>query len=156
MATSIGAWALRGYGMWACEKIDDGVFIGSVGIFEPFDGPEPEIAYSLDRSFWRQGFATEAARVARDWLFGHFPFRELPASFDPTIRPQSASRNGLAQFANAHSSCAVPAMNIGCITGPRHTLIAQDKNVSRAAQNRPSLHTSSFPPFTRSGADDWS
>jgi hypothetical protein len=87
---------------------------------------------------------------------GNFPCRELPASFDPTIRPQSASRNGLARFANAHSSCAVPAMNIGCITGPRHTLIAQDKNVSRAAQNRPSLHNSSFAPFTRSDADDWS
>lgn len=24
MATSLGAWALRGYGMWACEKIGGG------------------------------------------------------------------------------------------------------------------------------------
>ena len=48
MATSLGAWVLRGYGMWACEKIDDGAFIGSVGIFQPLDWPEPEIAYSLD------------------------------------------------------------------------------------------------------------
>src|SRR5580704_19561122 len=31
MATSLGAWALRGYGMWACEKIDDDAFVGSVG-----------------------------------------------------------------------------------------------------------------------------
>jgi len=72
MATSLGAWALRGYGMWACEKIDDGAFVGTVGIFQPLDWPEPEIAYSLDRPFWRQGFATEAAKAARDWLFEHF------------------------------------------------------------------------------------
>jgi RimJ/RimL family protein N-acetyltransferase len=62
MATSLGAWALRGYGMWACEKIDDGAFVGSVGIFQPLDWPEPEIAYSLDRAFWRQGLATDAAK----------------------------------------------------------------------------------------------
>jgi RimJ/RimL family protein N-acetyltransferase len=73
MATSLGAWALRGYGMWACEKLDDAAFIGSVGIFQPFDWPEPEIAYSLDQPFWHQGFATEAAKAARDWLFEHFP-----------------------------------------------------------------------------------
>lgn len=51
MATYLGAWALRGYGMWACEKIDGGAFIGSVGTFQPLDWPEPEISYSLDRPF---------------------------------------------------------------------------------------------------------
>jgi len=85
MASSLGGWALRGYGLWACEKIDDGAFIGSVGIFQPLDWPEPELAYSLDQPFWRQGFATEAATAARDWFFGHFPFPRA-ASF---IRPQN-------------------------------------------------------------------
>jgi RimJ/RimL family protein N-acetyltransferase len=85
MATSLGQWALRGYGMWACEKIDDGVFIGSVGVFQPLDWPEPEIAYSLDQPFWRQGFATEAAAAARDWLFGHSALPRA-ASF---IRPDN-------------------------------------------------------------------
>jgi RimJ/RimL family protein N-acetyltransferase len=84
MATSIRAWALRGYGMWACEKIDGGAFVGSVGIFHPLDWPEPEIAYSLDRPFWGQGFATEAA-AARDWLFEHFTLPRA-ASF---IRPDN-------------------------------------------------------------------
>jgi RimJ/RimL family protein N-acetyltransferase len=72
MLMSLGSWALRGYGMWACEKIEGDVFIGSAGIFEPLDWPEPEIAYSLDRPFWGQGYATEAAGAARDWLFEHF------------------------------------------------------------------------------------
>jgi RimJ/RimL family protein N-acetyltransferase len=68
-ATFLGQRALRGYGVWACEKIDDSAFVGSVGIFHPLDWPEPEIIYSLDRPHWRQGFATEAGRAARDWVF---------------------------------------------------------------------------------------
>ena len=88
MASSLGGWALRGYGMWACEKIDGGTFIGSVGTFQPLDWPEPEISYSLDRPFWRQGFAIEAARAARDWLFEHFPLPRA-ASF---IRDNHASK----------------------------------------------------------------
>jgi RimJ/RimL family protein N-acetyltransferase len=85
MATFIGQWALRGYGVWACEKIDGGAFIGAVGIFHPLDWPEPEIIYSLDRPFWRHGFATEAAGAARDWLFENFPLPRA-ASF---IRPEN-------------------------------------------------------------------
>lgn len=45
MLMSMGSWALRGYGMWACETIDGAVFVGSVGIFHPLDWPEPELAY---------------------------------------------------------------------------------------------------------------
>jgi RimJ/RimL family protein N-acetyltransferase len=65
------------------KKMDGEVFIGSVGIFHPLDWPEPEIAYSLDQPFWGQGFATEATRAARDWLFEHIPLNRA-ASF---IRP---------------------------------------------------------------------
>jgi RimJ/RimL family protein N-acetyltransferase len=85
MATALGSWALRGHGMWACETIDGGAFIGSVGIFQPLDWPEPEIAYSLDQPYWRQGYATEAAKAARDWLFEQFPLARA-ASF---IRPDN-------------------------------------------------------------------
>src|SRR6266436_8312548 len=93
MATFLGQWALRGYGMWACEKIDGGAFVGSVGVFQPLDWPEPEIAYSLDRPFWRKGFATEAAAAAREWLFGHFPFPRV-ASF---IRPENHASKRVAE-----------------------------------------------------------
>jgi RimJ/RimL family protein N-acetyltransferase len=85
MATSLGQWALRGYGMWACETIAGGVFVGSVGIFQPLDWPEPELAYALDQPFWGQGFATEAVAAARDWVFANFPFQRA-ASF---IRPEN-------------------------------------------------------------------
>jgi RimJ/RimL family protein N-acetyltransferase len=93
MATSLGQWALRGYGMWACAKINGGAFVGSVGIFQPLDWPEPEIAYSVDQPFWRQGLATEAATAARDWFFGHFPLARV-ASF---IRPDNHASKRVAE-----------------------------------------------------------
>jgi RimJ/RimL family protein N-acetyltransferase len=65
MAGFLGHWPLRGYGMWACAMADSGSFVGSIGIFQPLDWPEPELAYSLDRPFWGHGFATEAAAAAR-------------------------------------------------------------------------------------------
>ncbi len=93
MATSLGSWALRGHGMWACAKRDDGAFVGSVGIFQPLDWPEPEIAYSLDRPYWRQGYATEAAMAARDWLFAHCPLPRA-AGF---IRPENDASKRVAE-----------------------------------------------------------
>src|SRR5207302_10056888 len=88
MLMSLGSWALRGYGMWACEKIDGEVFIGSVGIFCPLDWPEPEIAYSLDQPFWGQGFATEAVTIARSWLFEHFPLNPAARLTRPVNLPR--------------------------------------------------------------------
>ena len=83
MLMSLGSWALRGYVMWACERIDDEVFIGSVGVFCPLDWPEPEIAYSLDQPFWGQLFAAGAARTTRNWLFEHFPFHRATSFIRP-------------------------------------------------------------------------
>ena len=71
--------------MWACEAADSGTFMGTVGMFRPLDWPEPELAYALDQPFWAQGFATEAARAARDWMFANFPLGRF-ASF---IRPEN-------------------------------------------------------------------
>ena len=93
MAAYLGQWALHGYGVWACEKIDGGDFIGSVGILHPLNWPEPHILYALDRPFWGQGFATEAARAARDWLFEQFPFPRA-ASF---IRPEDRASTRVVQ-----------------------------------------------------------
>jgi RimJ/RimL family protein N-acetyltransferase len=67
MATFLGSWELRGYGMFAVEHA--GRFIGRVGIYHPPDWPEPELGWSLAAPAWGQGFATEAATAVRDWMF---------------------------------------------------------------------------------------
>jgi RimJ/RimL family protein N-acetyltransferase len=87
MATYLGGWSLLGYGMWACEAADTGLFMGNVGMFRPLDWPEPELAYALDQPFWGQGFATEAARVARDWMFASFPLDRFASFIRPDNQP---------------------------------------------------------------------
>jgi len=101
LAGFLGQWALRGYGVWACEKIDGGAFVGSVGTYHPLDWPEPEIIYSLDRPFWCQGFATEAAGAARNWLFEQFSFARA-ASF---IRPDNFASKRVAGRLGAVYEC---------------------------------------------------
>jgi RimJ/RimL family protein N-acetyltransferase len=93
MESSLGQWALRGYGLFAVERIADGCFIGFTGVLHPADWPEPELSYSLARAAWGSGFATEAARAARDWAFSAQKF-ECLASF---ILPQNARSIRVAQ-----------------------------------------------------------
>jgi RimJ/RimL family protein N-acetyltransferase len=126
MTGSLGSWPLRGYGMWAWVKADTGRFVGSIGIFQPLDWPEPELAYSLDRPFWGQGFATEAATAARDWLFSHFPLPRLASFIRPGNHTSIHVAERSAQFVKVQSSCEAPQWSIGSITG-RDALIAWNK-----------------------------
>ncbi len=67
MESLMGQWALRGYGVFAVEA--EGRFAGHVGILQPADWPEPELAWSLARPFWGRGLATEAAAAVLGWAF---------------------------------------------------------------------------------------
>jgi RimJ/RimL family protein N-acetyltransferase len=85
METSLGQWALRGYGLFALEQ-EDGRFVGFAGVLHPTDWPEAELSYSLARAYWGRGLAVEAARAARDWAVARHGFTRL-ASF---ILPENA------------------------------------------------------------------
>lgn len=80
METILGQWALRGYGVFALERLADARFVGFSGVLHPADWPEPELAYSLAREAWGGGIATEAAAAALDWAFTRHGFDRL-ASF---------------------------------------------------------------------------
>src|SRR4051812_41537360 len=60
----VGHWSLRGYGNWAAEERSSGVFVGRIGFWNPEGWPGFEIGWTLRRSFWGRGYATEGARVA--------------------------------------------------------------------------------------------
>lgn len=64
-----GHWHLRGYGMWAVEEKVSGHVAGHVGVFFPEGWPELEVGWTLHRSFWGKGYATEAGQAAMDWCF---------------------------------------------------------------------------------------
>jgi len=64
MASFLGHWALRGYGMWAVERKDTGELVGRVGFIEPEGWPGFELGWLLGRPYWGQGYAREAATEA--------------------------------------------------------------------------------------------
>ncbi len=69
MAVNMGHWQIRGYGRWIVELRDSGAFCGVVGFIDPEGWPDFELGWSIKRSYWGQGIATEAARVARNYAF---------------------------------------------------------------------------------------
>jgi RimJ/RimL family protein N-acetyltransferase len=69
LAFLIGHWKLGGAGMWALEHKGTGAFVGMVGFSEPEGWPGFELAGTLARRWWGQGYASEAARAALDYAF---------------------------------------------------------------------------------------
>jgi len=72
MAATAGQWLLRGYGVWVVERKSDGAFVGRVGLNHPNGAegwPGLEIAWTLAKPCWGQGYATEAARAAIAYAF---------------------------------------------------------------------------------------
>lgn len=73
-------WDSDGLGPFVLERREDGCFVGRCGILvwdrrqwtqstfvEAGEHAEPELGWTLVRRFWGNGYATEAARAARDW-----------------------------------------------------------------------------------------
>lgn len=57
-------WERRGFGVWAVVDKKSGDLIGQCGLNVLAEAPETEVLYLLDRPYWAQGLATEAARSA--------------------------------------------------------------------------------------------
>jgi RimJ/RimL family protein N-acetyltransferase len=90
MAVFAGHWALRGYGVWAVEERATGNFIGRIGCFNPEGWPGFEVAYTLRRSAWGKGYASEGAAASLDYARSVLKKREIIS----VIRPGNVgSRN---------------------------------------------------------------
>lgn len=86
-AVMVGQWALRGYGMLILEPRTARGFIGRVGIYHPESWPGPELAWTIARPYWNQGYATEAALAVRDWAFEVLKLPRLISIIDPANLP---------------------------------------------------------------------
>jgi RimJ/RimL family protein N-acetyltransferase len=73
-------WEADGVGPFVLERREDGSVVGRCGILvwdrrewtqstfaEAGEHAEPELGWTLLRRFWGNGYATEAARAAREW-----------------------------------------------------------------------------------------
>lgn len=84
-------WHMHGHprhpelGLWATIYKKTGRFIGRCGLLPwEIDGKlEVEIAYLLDKSFWGQGLATEAAKGILEYAFGKLELSRLICLMDP-------------------------------------------------------------------------
>ncbi|MFS4581301.1 GNAT family N-acetyltransferase [Phaeobacter sp. C3_T13_0] len=69
IATIIGHWHLRGYGLFALIERSTGRPVGMIGPWYPKGWPEPELSWHLTEDARGKGYANEAAEVVLDWLF---------------------------------------------------------------------------------------
>src|SRR5258708_29165729 len=83
LAGALGHWALRGYGAWSVERKSDGVLLGRAGMINPEGWPGLEIGWTLGKSYWGKGYATEAAAAAMRYAFMTQPLDRLISNIDP-------------------------------------------------------------------------
>lgn len=84
-------WFLNGHpdhpelGLWATIHKPTGAFIGRCGLlpWKIEQRAEVEIAYLLDKAYWGQGLATEAARAILQYGFERLQLSRLICLIDP-------------------------------------------------------------------------
>ena len=75
----IGCYKKRGFGLFAVILKSTGEFIGDAGItLQEINGKEVfEIGYHINKNFWNNGYATEAARYFKDYFFNNTNYDEV-------------------------------------------------------------------------------
>jgi RimJ/RimL family protein N-acetyltransferase len=121
---SIDAWLAqfdaRGWSNWAVERLDDGRFIGFVGLSVPrrelpFSTPSKpcvEIGWRLARAAWGQGFASEAARACLRVGFERLGLQEI-VSFTARCNLRSIAVMERIGMHDAHADFDHPALPPG-------------------------------------------
>lgn len=83
IAGQVGHWVLRGYGAWALEEKASGRWVGYSGLWNPHGWPEPEVMWGLAPGDRGRGYATEAARRARDYAYWQLGWTTLISCIAP-------------------------------------------------------------------------
>ena len=78
-------YAKYGFGLWATIHKPTNVFIGRCGLLPwKIEGQqEVELAYLLNKKYWGQGLATEAALAIREYAFKNLQLSRLISLIDP-------------------------------------------------------------------------
>jgi ribosomal-protein-alanine N-acetyltransferase len=95
----------RGFGLWAVERIEDGLLLGLTGFgTSEFDAPfcpAVDIGWTLARTAWGHGYATEGAAAAMDYAFDQLRFDEIVAH---TTRLNARSQAVMQRLGMTHES----------------------------------------------------
>jgi RimJ/RimL family protein N-acetyltransferase len=71
IATWLGHWEMRGYGMYTWIEKATGAAVGRGGLWYPSGWPQLEVGWTLGRAHWGHGYATEAGRASLDLAWRH-------------------------------------------------------------------------------------
>jgi RimJ/RimL family protein N-acetyltransferase len=83
LAAYNGHWTLRGYGQWAVVESASGRLVGRAGLWFPEGWPELEVGWTLARSEWGKGYATEAGRACVEWGRAELGLTRIASVIDP-------------------------------------------------------------------------
>ncbi|MGH6979902.1 MAG: GNAT family N-acetyltransferase [Stellaceae bacterium] len=107
LSATIGHWVLRGYGLWAVTRKSDNALVGRVGIHYPLDWPGIEVAWTLGRPYWGQGYATEAAAASVRFGFAQLGLPRLVSLIDPRNRASQRVAERLGETKGAPATVTV-------------------------------------------------
>src|SRR5436309_6938034 len=87
LAMMLGHWSFRSYRLWAAEERSSGVLVGRIGFWNPEGWPGFELGWTLRRSFWGRGYATEGAQAALGYAFARLDRPQVISLIHPENAP---------------------------------------------------------------------
>lgn len=87
MATMVGHWALRGYGMFSFIEKESGRWIGRGGPWNPHGWPQPEVGWGLTKDAQGKGYALEGAVACIDYVVETLGWRGVIHCIDKDNTP---------------------------------------------------------------------
>ena len=105
-----------GFGLWALERKDNGVFIGYCGLLGsdlPLPDPAVELRWAVACEHWGQGLVHEAAEAALDCAFGALGLNEVVACASQINEPARQLLEGLGMRLEQSRAFGHPSLPAG-------------------------------------------
>lgn len=90
LATILGHWQLRGFGLFSVLDRRTGEWLGRVGPWQPDSWPGQEVGWGLVAGAQGKGYGGEAASACLDYVFDHLGWTEVIHCIAPENAPSIA------------------------------------------------------------------
>jgi RimJ/RimL family protein N-acetyltransferase len=132
-------FAKRGFGLYAAELVEEGAFIGFIGLsvpsFEAHFTPCVEIGWRLAAEYWGRGLATEGAREVVRYAFGELGLDSLVSMTVPANLPSRRIMEKLGMTHNPAADFDHPNLPAGHPLR-RHVLYRLARQATEAGRSR--------------------
>lgn len=109
LASVIGHWELRGFGVWAVERSDDQQLIGCAGFWEPYGWPATELAFWFIHDAYAEDHAFDAVQAVLGRATAHPDISKIVSY----IAPGNAPARELAEISGGTLVQTVDLYNFG-------------------------------------------